>query len=147
VLAEEKGEAIVLESNGTPHWVGDAVMLRQAVRNLVDNAIKYSPRGGTITMRAIDRVVDAVIEVTDTGPGIPPELESRIFDRFYRVDGSRSRENGGSGLGLSIARWAVESTGGRLTLESDQGRGSTFRITLPLETPTPVPTPDTETVR
>ena len=147
VLAEEKEQSIIQESSGATDWWGDAVMLRQALRNLVDNAIKYTPRGGTITIRVMDRVVDALIEVSDTGPGIPPELESRIFDRFYRMDGSRSRENGGSGLGLSIARWAVESTGGRLSLRSIEGVGSTFRITLPLEAGVPKPTSDRHAVR
>ena len=74
----------------------------------------------------------------DTGPGIPAELQSRIFDRFYRVDQSRSRENGGTGLGLSIAKWAVEVNGGRLTLEETNGAGSTFRITLPQNAPSPI---------
>jgi len=72
-----------------------------------------------------------VVDVTDNGPGIPAELQNRIFDRFYRVDKSRSRENGGAGLGLSIAKWAVEVHGGQLTLENTNGGGSTFRITLP----------------
>jgi histidine kinase len=69
--------------------------------------------------------------VSDTGPGIPEEIQPRIFDRFYRVDESRSRNNGGTGLGLSIAKWAVEANGGHLTLESRKGNGCTFRITLP----------------
>ena len=73
-----------------------------------------------------------MLDVSDTGPGIPAEQQQRVFDRFYRVDRSRSRENGGgSGLGLSIARWAVEVNGGQLTLENSEGPGATFRITLP----------------
>ena len=76
-------------------------------------------------------VEQAVIEVRDTGPGIPAAHRDRIFDRFYRVDASRSREEGGVGLGLAIARWAIERNGGRIELASDEGRGSLFRILLP----------------
>ena len=105
----------------------------QALLNLVDNAIKYSPVGGRIAVRVSTTVGGmAVLDVSDTGPGIPADLRPRVFDRFYRADRSRSRENGGgTGLGLSIARWAVEVNGGRLTLESSDGTGATFRITLP----------------
>jgi signal transduction histidine kinase len=99
--------------------------------NLVDNAIKYSPEGGEITIRVRQSGDDGILEVTDTGSGIPAEVQPRIFDRFYRVDQSRSRNNGGTGLGLSIAKWAVEVNGGRLTLEPRTGGGSIFRITLP----------------
>ena len=101
--------------------------------NLVDNAIKYSPIGGRIIVRVSTLPGGtAVLDVSDTGPGIPAEMRLRVFDRFYRADRSRSRENGGgTGLGLSIARWAVEVNGGQLTLESSEGHGSTFRITLP----------------
>jgi signal transduction histidine kinase len=81
----------------------------------------------------------ASIDVMDTGPGVPPDLQNRIFDRFYRVDESRSREKGGTGLGLSIARSAVEVHGGQLTLESATSRGSTFRITLPEASPRQAP--------
>ena len=105
--------------------------------NLVDNAIKYSPVGGRITIRVAESPAAAVVEVSDTGPGIPEELQSRIFDRFYRLDKSRSRDNGGTGLGLSIAKWAVEVNGGQLTLEKTNGVGSTFRITLPQTKPAP----------
>ena len=101
------------------------MVLRQALLNLVDNAIKYSPVGGRIAVR-VSTSGDgmAVLDVSDTGPGIPVELRPRVFDRFYRADRSRSRENGGgTGLGLSIARWAVEVNGGQLTLESSDGPG------------------------
>jgi heavy metal sensor kinase len=133
VLAEEKQQTLEVEVDGVSHCVGDRVVLRQALLNLVDNAIKYSPAGGRITVR-VSPAADggAVLDVSDTGPGIPAEQQHRVFDRFFRLDRSRSRENGGgSGLGLSIARWAVEANGGRLTLESNEGPGSTFRITLP----------------
>jgi heavy metal sensor kinase len=131
VLAEEKDQSIQLQCDSVPCWNGDRVVLRQALLNLVDNAIKYTPKGGTIKIRVAQAADAAVIDVTDTGPGIPTELQSRIFDRFYRVDKARSRENGGTGLGLAIAKWAVEVNGGRLTFEPENGTGSCFRITLP----------------
>jgi heavy metal sensor kinase len=131
VLADEKHQSLNLEIKSHPTWIGDRLVLRQALLNLVDNAIKYSPEGAEITVRLDQQSNDAVLEVSDTGPGIPEELQSRIFDRFYRVDESRSRNNGGTGLGLSIAKWAVEANGGQLTMESRHGHGCTFRITLP----------------
>jgi heavy metal sensor kinase len=132
VLAEEKQQSIIVEHTPGPAWMGDRLVLRQAVLNLVDNAIKYTPSGGRITLRVGQSGNDATLEVSDNGPGIPPELQSRIFDRFYRVDKSRSRDNGGgTGLGLSIAKWAVEVNGGQLTLETLKSGGSTFRITMP----------------
>jgi heavy metal sensor kinase len=131
VLAEEKNQSIQLRCDDVPRWMGDRVVLRQALLNLVDNAIKYTPNGGTIEIRVAQAADSTVIDVSDTGPGIPAELQSRIFDRFYRVDKARSRENGGTGLGLAIAKWAVEVNGGHLTLEPANSSGSCFRITLP----------------
>jgi heavy metal sensor kinase len=131
VLADEKHQTIHLERKAPATWVGDRLVLRQALLNLVDNAIKYSSEGAHITIRVDKDAEGAVLEVSDTGPGIPEELQPRIFDRFYRVDESRSRNYGGTGLGLSIAKWSVEANGGRLTLESKNGSGCTFRITLP----------------
>jgi heavy metal sensor kinase len=133
VLAEEKQQSLRVEVSGHSTCVGDRMVLRQALLNLVDNAIKYSPAGGRILIK-VSTSGDgaAILDVSDTGPGIPAELRPRVFDRFYRADRSRSRENGGgTGLGLSIARWAVEVNGGKLTLESQEGPGATFRITLP----------------
>jgi heavy metal sensor kinase len=133
VLAEEKEQSLAVEAAGLPVCVGDRMVLRQALLNLVDNAIKYSPAGGRIAVRvSLTPEGMAVLDVSDTGPGIPTEMQPRVFDRFYRADQARSRENGGgAGLGLSIARWAVEVNGGQLTLESREGPGATFRITLP----------------
>jgi heavy metal sensor kinase len=130
VLAEEKEQSVNVRFDTVPRWIGDRVVLRQALLNLVDNAIKYSPVGGKIEIRVAQSPEGISADVTDTGPGIPADLQSRIFDRFYRVDKARSRENGGTGLGLAIAKWAVEVNGGRLTLEPTNGIGSCFRITL-----------------
>ena len=129
VLAEEKNQSITVRSEVVPQWAGDRMVLRQALLNLVDNAIKYTPVGGIIEVRVIQVPTGTIIDVIDTGPGIPAELRSRIFDRFYRVDKARSRENGGTGLGLAIAKWAVEVNGGNLTVEPTAA-GSCFRITL-----------------
>jgi heavy metal sensor kinase len=130
VLAEEREQTISARFEVVPRWIGDRVVLRQALLNLVDNAIKYTPVGGKIEIAVAQVREGTIIDVTDTGPGIPSDLQSRIFDRFYRVDKARSRENGGTGLGLAIAKWAVEVNGGRLTLEPTNGAGSRFRITL-----------------
>jgi signal transduction histidine kinase len=131
VLAEEKGQSIKVRFDIVPRWIGDRVVLRQALLNLVDNAIKYTPDGGRIEIGVAQEPEGTMISVSDTGPGIPAELQSHIFDRFYRVDKARSRENGGTGLGLAIAKWAVEVNGGRLTLAPSTGEGSCFRIMLP----------------
>ena len=105
-------------------------MLRQALINLVDNAIKFSPAGTRIVIRVFESAGKAVVEVVDNGPGIPAAARDRIFDRFFRAP-SASGDAGGSGLGLSIAKSAVEANGGTLTLERSGDDGSTFRITVP----------------
>ena len=131
VLAEEKGERLVVKGDDAAVVSGDRLILRHAVLNLIDNAIKYSPAGGTVRV-GVERQGDrCVLEVIDCGPGIPPEDREKVFDRFYRVDKARSRDAGGSGLGLSIVRWAVEAHGGSIDLFSEIDKGSTFRITLP----------------
>jgi heavy metal sensor kinase len=131
VLAEEKSQSIRVHCDAVPRWVGDRMVLRQALLNLVDNAIKYSPVGGQIDVQVSSAATGTIIDVIDTGPGIPAELRPRIFDRFYRVDKARSRENGGTGLGLAIAKWAVEVNGGQLTLDTTEQGGCKFRIILP----------------
>jgi signal transduction histidine kinase len=97
----------------------------------VHNAIRYSPEGGVIGLRVGRRASHAVVEVIDQGPGIASEHQQKIFERFYRVDKARARASGGAGLGLAIARWAVERQGGRIELESQPGQGSLFRIVIP----------------
>ena len=129
VLAEEKGQRLTIESaDGPPSAVADRQVLRQALINLVDNAIKFSPPGGDIRIRIAGTAQEALFDVSDSGPGIADEARSRIFDRFYRSDDAPA---GGSGLGLSIAKGAVEANGGRLTLERSGRTGSTFRIIMP----------------
>src|SRR4029450_12698258 len=131
VLAEEKRQRLVVESGEHAVARVDRALLRQALINLVDNAIKDSPKGGEVRIVVRDGAQGPSVEVSDTGPGIPPEHRARVFDRFYRIDRGRSRELGGTGLGLSIARWAVEANGGRLELASADPPGCTFRASFP----------------
>src|SRR5207253_8847402 len=132
VLAAEKQQRISVEANPTLIVSGDRLLLRQALINLIDNAIKYPPAEAEILVRvAAGKDNQLIVEVVDRGPGVPQEHRSRIFDRFYRVDSARSPEWGGAGLGLAIARWAVEIHGGQITLQSVEGQGSTFRVALP----------------
>ncbi len=112
--------------------VGDDEALAQATRNLLDNALKYTPQEGRVWVRLREEGRDAVIEVEDTGIGIEPAHQRRIFERFYRVDKARSRELGGTGLGLSIVRHIALTHGGSVAVDSEVGVGTTFRLTLPL---------------
>ena len=100
--------------------------------NLMDNAVKYTQDGGAIRVRLIRSGRDAILTVTDNGPGIPKEDQSHIFDRFYRVDKARSREAGGTGLGLAIVHQLVMLHGGEIHVESEVGKGTTFTVELPL---------------
>src|SRR5581483_7092289 len=125
VLAEEKRQSLVAEADAAVYIPVDRLVLRQAVINVVDNAIKYSPEGGHVRVVVRDQRPGPTVEVIDTGSGIAEEHHAHIFDRFYRVDKARSREMGGTGLGLAIARWAVEAHGGRIALVSKEGMGST----------------------
>jgi two-component system, OmpR family, phosphate regulon sensor histidine kinase PhoR len=108
----------------------DVLSLREALQNLCDNAVQYTPAGGSISVRAAVQDGEAVVSVVDTGIGIPQREQSRIFERFYRVDAARSREAGGTGLGLAIAKHIVEAHGGRLWVESAVGEGSQFHFSV-----------------
>jgi two-component system phosphate regulon sensor histidine kinase PhoR len=110
---------------------GDVSSLQEILQNLLDNAVRYTPPGGRICVRAQSTGQEVVISVSDTGIGIPKVEQERIFERFYRVDPARSREMGGTGLGLSIAKHLVEAHGGRIEVESEVSRGSTFSVFLP----------------
>jgi signal transduction histidine kinase len=132
VLIEEKRQKIAVEGDEDANVKGDRVFLRQALVNVIHNAVKYSPVGGAISVRVTHEPAgDLRLEIADNGPGIAPEHSTRIFDRFYRVDESRSRGLGGAGLGLSIAQWAVRVHGGDILLLSTPGTGCTFQICLP----------------
>jgi signal transduction histidine kinase len=131
-VADDKGIHLRVDSPPDALYVeGDVDRLRQVIGNLVSNALRYTPRGGTITLRAREVDQRTHISVTDTGQGIAPADLSHVFDRFYRSDSARDRASGGSGLGLAIARAWVEAHGGEIEVESRVGKGSTFQITLP----------------
>jgi signal transduction histidine kinase len=114
---------------------GDRARIKQVVVNLLDNAIKYTPDAGSINLNVHARDDKAVIEVADTGIGIPPGAMPHIFDRFFRVDNARSREAGGAGLGLAIVKSICAAHGGRVGVDSAEGRGSRFIVELPLARP------------
>ncbi len=127
----------VSASNDLPETMADPRRVEQVLHNLVMNAIKYSPDGTPVTVRVERKDNTIVVSVKDQGMGIPPEHLDHVFERFYRVDGTMSRETGGSGLGLPICRGLVEAHGGKIWVESEIGKGSTFFFTIPI-----VPTDD-----
>jgi len=132
LLAEDKGIKITCQT-ATPVFVdGDCGRFKQVIVNLLDNAIKYTPAGGAVTLavRAEDSL--AVCEVADNGIGIPAAALPQVFERFFRVDPARSRELGGAGIGLSIVKAICLAHNGRVTVESTEGKGSCFRVCLPL---------------
>jgi heavy metal sensor kinase len=132
VLIEERRQTIEVEGEEDVNVRGDRVFLRQALVNIVHNAVKYSPIGGAISVRVKHEPRGGFRwEVADSGPGIAAEHSNKIFDRFYRIDESRSREPGGAGLGLAIAQWAVRIHGGDIQLFPTPGTGCTFQIWLP----------------
>jgi heavy metal sensor kinase len=131
VLASEKHQRIDLSTAPGPLVEADPVLLRQALTNLVHNAIRHSPEDTVIRVASFAEGPDTVLEVSDEGPGIAPEHREKVFERFYRIDKARTRAEGGAGLGLAIAKLSVESFGGSIGLESTPGKGSSFRIRLP----------------
>ncbi len=134
-LAEQYNITLELDAPAElPIIQGDGKKLERVLNNLLDNALKYTPDGGLITVTA--RPVNGRVEVrvSDTGPGIPPEHQERIFDRFTRVPGSEGRRRG-LGLGLTFCRSVIEAHGGRIWVESEVGQGSTFAFTIPVEAP------------
>ncbi len=132
LLAEEKQIAVEIDTENSVVIEGDPARLKQAVVNLLDNAIKYTPRGGKIVMRVIAAYPKAILEIRDNGIGIAPDALPHVFERFYRADKARSRELGGAGLGLSIVRSIVQAHGGTVDLESREGTGTTCLVELPL---------------
>jgi len=131
VLAEEKEQVLAVAGSEPVLVHADRLVLRQGLVNVVDNAIKYSPPGSRVRVVVTGDAATGRVDVVDEGPGIPLVHRERIFERFYRVDKGRSREQGGAGLGLSLAHWAVTAHGGRIDVESAEGEGTTFRLSLP----------------
>ncbi len=132
ILAEEKHQDLNTSSEVEVWATADRSMIRHALINLLDNAIRYSPPGGSINLVvSCNDTGNGVIEVSDTGPGIPPEEQEKVFERFHQIAVETREDGTGSGLGLAIARWAVHLNNGTIELESEPGSGSTFRIILP----------------
>lgn len=131
-VAEGRSTSIVAPDNTGLVVLGDQALLVTAVRNLLDNAVVYSPPGSVVRVVVRNRDGLAAIQVIDTGIGIPREARERIFERFYRVDPARSRITGGTGLGLSIVKHIALDHGGDITVWSEPGNGSTFTLLLPL---------------
>lgn len=131
--AEKQINLLVEVPEELPSVYGDPDMLAQVLINLVDNALKYTPPGGRVSVRVKKEKGQLRVEVEDTGIGIPPESLPRIFERFYRVDKARSRELGGVGLGLAIVKHIIRAHGGKIGVESAPGKGSLFHFTLPLD--------------
>jgi len=132
LLAEDKHISVVCDCATGVMVEGDQARLKQVVVNLLDNAIKYTPNGGRIKLRIAQEEGYAVLDVADDGIGIPPEALPHVFKRFFRVDGSRSRDQGGAGLGLSIVKSICEAHGAQVEVSSTPGKGSRFRIRQPL---------------
>jgi heavy metal sensor kinase len=144
LMAEDRG--IHLEASGLESMLirGDRGRLKQVIVNLLDNAIRCTPRGGIVTLRTTKTSTHNVLEVSDTGVGIPPSALPHIFERFFRVDEARSRDDGGAGLGLSIVKSICSAHGAEIEVRSELGQGSCFRLSFPrlrpaiARAPTPV---------
>ena len=131
-MIKKRSQTVNLSIQDDCDMYADRTKLQQVVYNLMENAVKYTQEGGTVdvTLQRIGR--DAVMTVKDNGPGIPAEHLPHIFDRFYRVDKARSREAGGTGLGLAIVHQLVMLHGGEIHVESEEGKGTSFIVELPL---------------
>jgi len=132
LLAEDKAVSVACQVEGKVSVEGDRARIKQVVVNLLDNAIKYTPSGGTINLHVHANDSKAIIEVADTGIGIPASALPHIFERFFRVDKARSRDVGGAGLGLAIVKSICAAHGGQVFVESIEGHGSRFKVELPL---------------
>ena len=130
-VGEASGRCIPVHSPGPVYGLGDPMRLAELFFNLLENATQHTPPDGVVEVRVGSEGANITVAVRDTGAGIPPEHLPHIFERFYRVDTARSREEGGAGLGLAIARWIAELHGGGIQAESEPGRGTTMTVTLP----------------
>jgi heavy metal sensor kinase len=131
ILTDDTGITLSLEAAPVPRVLGDALWMKQALVNLLDNAFRYTPRGGAVTVRLQVSGDQVSIAVEDTGQGIEPEHLPHLFDRFYRTDRARARDSGGTGLGLPIVRGIVEAHRGTIMVDSQVDKGSVFTIRLP----------------
>ena len=131
-IADQKEQRIQLTLSDPCDIYADKSKLNQVIYNLMENAVKYTQQGGVVKVTLQRQGREAHLVVTDNGPGIPKENLPHIFDRFYRVDKARSREKGGTGLGLSIVHQLVLLHGGAIRVESEEGKGASFIVELPL---------------
>ncbi len=132
-LAKKRGQEIVVQIGDSCEMFADPGKLSQVCYNIIENGIKYTPDGGKITVKLQRMGRDAVLEISDTGVGIPQEDLAHVFDRFYRVDKARSRDTGGTGLGLSIVQQIIRLHAGSVTVQSEPGKGTTFTVQLPVK--------------
>ncbi len=132
ILAEDKGITLRVESEAVPPILGDAVQIKRMVINLLDNALRHTPIGGTVRVHVAREQQEVTLSVADTGPGIAPEHLPHLFDRFYRVDTARDRQSGGTGLGLALVKEIAEAHDGQVHVESKVGKGTVFTIQFPL---------------
>jgi signal transduction histidine kinase len=139
-LAIDKGIKFTVDAKENLIVNGDKVKLRQLFINILENAVRYTPTGGNISVLLEKKDSNAVTAISDTGIGIPPEHLPHIFERFYRVDKARSRADGGVGLGMAIAKYIADSHGGKIEVESQVGKGTTITVTIPLKNPEPIAT-------
>ncbi|HJU05310.1 MAG TPA: ATP-binding protein [Nitrospiraceae bacterium] len=133
VLAEDHRIRLALHAEPAPPVLGDPQWLKQAIINLLDNAIRYTPPGGDVTVRLSATGGQVAVAVQDTGPGIGPQHVPHLFERFYRTDFARARDCGGTGLGLPIVKGIVDAHGGTITVDSHVGEGSIFTLILPAD--------------
>ncbi len=131
LIAEDGGVVVDLSDLRRAVVRGDRARLKQVIVNLLDNAIRYTPRGGRVSIRSREEAQCGVLEVKDTGVGIPADALPRVFDRFFRVDDARSRDDGGAGIGLSIVKSICTVHGAEIAVESELGHGSCFRLRFP----------------
>jgi two-component system phosphate regulon sensor histidine kinase PhoR len=137
-LAREKRVEVDVVTTRIPAVLGEADAMERLVLNLLENALKYNRPDGRVTVLLSAPGPEVLLEVRDTGIGIPPESLPRIFERFYRVDKGRAREEGGTGLGLAIVKHVAQAHGGQVEVDSRLGRGTTFRVRLPARATTRV---------
>jgi two-component system, OmpR family, sensor histidine kinase VicK len=131
-VIDEKRHTVTFETSGAAPALGDEQMLRQVVANLLSNATKYTPDGGHIEVRLLQRKDLVEWSVSDDGMGIPRAAQARLFEKFYRAENAISKESEGTGLGLHLVRLVVEHAGGQIWCESEEGAGSRFTFTLPV---------------
>jgi heavy metal sensor kinase len=136
-LAQDKGIKFTIDAQESLVVNGDKVKLRQLFINILENAVRYTPAGGNISVSLVKKDGSALATISDTGIGIPREHLPHIFERFYRVDKARSRSDGGVGLGMAIAKYIADSHSGKIEVESQVGKGTTFNVSIPLKSPEP----------